>query len=126
MAIELFLVKLDYKTNSLGAGSMMLQLAVDPEHKTLNGRADGTILEGTQHAPHFTASGTGLFHSTGFGVITKIGTVKGQAVVSFSPPAIGSYLAPFSASFEVDNGWCGKGHFSVGTNTYECQVTMVN
>ena len=119
----LYLVKLNFKSGKVGGGSMTLQLAVDAVTGTLNGRGDGTIQEGTQHSPTFTSSASGHLHSTGFGKITKVGAVTGQAVVSFPPPAIGSYLAPFTASFGVDNEWSGTGKFSVGTNTYECSVT---
>ena len=119
----LYLVKLNYKTKGLGGASMTLQLAVDPRSININGRADGTFQQGTQHMPSFTASASGQIHGAGFGKITKIGGVTGQAVVSFAPPAIGSYLAPFSADFAVDNKWNGTGNFSVGTETYQCDVT---
>lgn len=118
----LYLVKLNYKSGKVGGGSMTLQLAVDAVTGALNGRADGTIQEGTQHAPTFTASASGHMHSAGFGKITKLGAVTGQAAVSFPPPAIGTYLAPFTATFGVDNEWTGTGKFSVGENTYECTV----
>lgn len=120
--VELFIVKLDYTSGVVGGGSMLMQLGVDPVRGTLNGRADGSIQEGTQHAPTFVASATGHVHSTGLGNVTKVGAVSGEAVVSFPPPAIGSYRAPFSASFAVDNQWVGTGKFSVGNDTYECRV----
>jgi len=119
----LYLVKLNFKTNNVGGASMTLQLAIDPMSIFINGRANGTFHQGTQHTPSFTASTSGQIHSTGFGNITKVGGVTGQAVVSFPPPAIGSYLAPFEADFAVDNEWNGTGSFSVGTDTYKCQVT---
>ena len=117
-----YLVKLEYKSGAAGGGSMTLQLAVDPMNNTLSGRADGTILEGTQHAPSFMANGSGHIHSTGIKEYTKVGAVSGQAMVTVPPPAIGSYLAPFTASFSVNDDWNGNGMFSVGTNTYECKV----
>lgn len=121
---ELFLVPLNYTSNVVGGGSMLLQLAVDAVVSTLNGRANGTIKEGTPHSPTFAASASGHMHSTGLGGITKVGAVSGEAVVSFPPPAIGSYRATFSASFAVDNEWGGTGKFSVGNDTYECRVTL--
>ena len=98
----------------------------DPVRNTLNGGASGTILEGTEHAPSFTASGTGHIHATGLGNITQVGAISGPAVVSFPPPLIGSYEAPFSASFAVDSTWKGTGKFSVGNDTYECQVERIS
>jgi hypothetical protein len=123
----LYLVKLDFrpKPGITGAGSMTLELTVDPMSGSMHGQAKGTILEGTQHAPRFTAIASGHMHSTGLGHVTKTGAVSGQAMVSAPPPAIGTYLAPFSASFAVDNDWNGTGKFSVGNDTYESQVTAV-
>ncbi|MEM9217830.1 MAG: DUF1842 domain-containing protein [Cyanobacteria bacterium P01_F01_bin.150] len=121
-----YLVSLKYTGEGLGSGSMTLQLAVDPSHNTLSGQADGTMLEGTQGPPKFKASVSGLMHSTGYDEITKIGSVNGQAiVVSAQPPLKGSYLAPFSASFAINNDWSGTGTFSVGSQTYECKVEKV-
>lgn len=119
----LYLVNLNFNSGIVGGGSMTLQLAVDPVTGSINGRANGSIQEGTQHSPTFTASASGHMHSTGLGDVTKVGAVSGQAVISFPPPAIGSYLAPFTASFAVDNNWSGSGKFSVGTDTYSSQVS---
>ncbi|MGR0481162.1 MAG: DUF1842 domain-containing protein [Candidatus Electronema sp. V4] len=123
---SLYLVKLDYrpKAGIVGAGSMTLQVSVEPVSSSINGQANGTILEGTQHAPRFTAIASGHMHSTGLGHVTKVGAVSGQAMVSVAPPAIGTYLAPFSASFAVDNDWNGTGKFSVGDYTYDSQVSI--
>ena len=122
----LYLVNLSFSSNNLGGGSMKLALTVDPVRNTLNGGASGTILEGTEHTPSFTASGTGHIHATGLGNITQVGAISGPAVVSFPPPLIGSYEAPFSASFAVDSTWKGTGKFSVGNDTYECQVERIS
>ncbi|MCF2857706.1 DUF1842 domain-containing protein [Pseudoalteromonas sp. SMS1] len=123
---SLYLVKLQFKSDNVGAGSMVLQLAVNPATGTLNGGAEGHILEGTQHSPSFTARASGHLHSTGYGGVTKVGAVTGQAVVSFPPPAIGSFEAPFTASFGVDNSWEGDGTFTVGEHTYPCKVSLLD
>lgn len=122
----LYLVTLSYNSGVVGGGSMKLQLAVDPVSGALNGRANGSIQEGTQHSPTFSSSASGHMHATGLDGVTKVGAVSGQAVVSFPPPAIGSYQAPFSASFAVDNNWNGDGSFTVGDNTYKCKVSSVS
>lgn len=121
----LYLVNLKFESEVLGGGSMILRLAVDPIHQTLSGQAQGTILKGTEHSPSFTASCNGTTHSTGFGDVVNVGAVRGQAAVSFAPPAIGTYLSPFSADFGVDKNWNGQGTFTVGDNTYECKVEKV-
>ena len=123
---SLYLVKLQFQSGVVGGGSMEIQFAVDPKTGSLNGRANGSIQEGTQHSPHFTASASGHMHATGYNDVTKVGALTGQAEVSFPPPAIGSYQSPFTASFGVDNQWNGKGSFSVGDNTYQCKVTLID
>lgn len=62
---------------------------------------------------------TGQVHAAGLGKITKLVTLQGSAVISFPPPAIGSYLAPFTAHFAVDNEWDGQGGWTLGTHTVE-------
>lgn len=121
----LYLVKLAYrpKAGIVGAASMTIELTADPVSSTIHGQANGTFLEGTQHPPRFTAITSGHMHSTGLGHVTKVGAVSGQAIVSVAPPGIGAYIAPFSASFAVDNDWNGTGKFSIGNDTYESQVT---
>jgi len=57
----------------------------------------------------------GQLRATGLGQYTKVVYLEGQAVISFPPPAIGSYLAPFSAHFAVDNSWDGTGGWSLGS-----------
>ncbi|WP_392344097.1 DUF1842 domain-containing protein [Pseudoalteromonas prydzensis] len=123
---SLYLVKLQFQSGVVGGGSMEIQFAVDPKTDALNGRANGHIQEGTQHSPQFTSSASGHMHATGYNDITKVGALTGQAVVSFPPPAIGSYQSPFTASFAVDNQWNGKGSFSVGENTYQCKVSLID
>lgn len=125
---SLYLVKLQFQSGVVGGGSMEIQFSVDAKTGALNGRANGSIQEGTQHSPQFkfTSSATGHMHATGYNDVTKVGALTGQAVVSFPPPAIGSYQSPFTASFAVDNNWNGKGSFSVGDNTYSCKVSLID
>lgn len=57
---------------------------------------------------------TGVMHSAGFGGITKLIALRGQAFISFPPPAIGSYIAPFNAAFATDNNFSGHGGWHLG------------
>ena len=125
--LGLYLVKLRFspKHGMVGAGDMELALAVRAATGALNGLATGTILQGTQSAPHFSATAAGSMHSTGLGNVTKVGGVSGSGAVSVAPPAIGTYLAPFHASFAVDNDWNGTGQFTVGAYTYQAVVEKV-
>lgn len=126
--VGLYLLKLNFNPAQgiVGAGLMTLALTVDASTGALHGQAQGTILEGTEHAPTFTAKVSGTMHSTGFGHTVKVGAVSGEAAVSLAPPAIGIYLAPFSASFSLDADWTGQGQFSIGTYSYPSQVTPAN
>ena len=122
----LYLLKLKFSAPQgiVGAGSMTLALTVEAATGTLHGQASGTILEGTQHPQTFTAKVSGAMHATGYGSIVKVGAVTGEAGVSVAPPAIGTFLAPFSASFGLDSNWSGKGQFSVGASTYQSEVSL--
>lgn len=126
--VGLYLLKLSFTPPAgiVGAGSMTLALTVDAPSGALHGQAQGTILEGTQHPQTFTAPVSGAMHSTGFGNIVRVGAVSGEAAVSVTPPAIGTYLAPFSASFSLDSNWSGQGQFSVGSNSYKSDVKQAD
>ncbi len=121
---QAYLLKLSFSTENEGGGSMTLDVVVNPQDGSLSGSADGHILEGTEFSPNFNAHVAGHMHSTGLGNVTKVGAVSGQAAVSFPPPAIGTYLAPMTASFAVDNEFNGTGAFSVGKDTYQCKVCL--
>lgn len=120
----LYLLKLAFvpKSGVTGAARMTLAVTVNVATGELHGQAHGTLLEGTQHPNTFSAPVSGVMHSTGFGKIVKVGSVLGQAAVSVTPPAIGTYLAPFSASFGLDSDWNGDGQFTVGIHTYPAEV----
>jgi hypothetical protein len=125
--VGLYLLNLRFTSKKVGAASMDLALTVNAVSGVIHGQAQGTLQAGTEHPPTFSADATGALHSTGFGPIVKIGAVKGEAFVSFPPPAIGSYLAPFIASFGLDAQGKGTGQFTVGGNTYtDCVVSIVS
>ena len=126
--VGLYLLKLSFTPPEgiVGAGSMTLALTVNASTDALHGQAQGTILEGTQDPQTFTAQVSGAMHSTGYGKIVKVGTVSGEASVSVTPPAIGTFLAPFSASFGLDSNWSGEGQFSVGSSSYKSDVKQAD
>lgn len=124
--VGLYLLNLSFDPIQVGAGSMTLALAVNAVTGTASGKATGTILAGTAHPPSFEAKVSGAVHATGFGQTVKVGGVSGEAIVSLPPPQIGSYLAHFSVSFALDANGTGKGTFSVGDHTYECDVNVLS
>jgi hypothetical protein len=98
--LGLYLLKLKFTPplGVVGAGSMTLALTVDAATGVLHGQAQGTILEGTESAPTFTAKVSGAMHSTGFGHIVRVGAVNGEAAVTLAPPApIFPHSLPVSA-----------------------------
>jgi hypothetical protein len=44
--------------------------------------------------------------------VTQVVALEGEYVQSFPPPAIGSYLAKFTAHMAIDNNWNGTGGFT--------------
>jgi len=70
---------------------------------------------------------TGSLRSTGFGQYTQVVSLTGSAVISFPPPAIGSYLAPFTAHFATDQHWNGVGGWTLGaTNVNDVPIKVQN
>ena len=114
----LYLVKLKAShPGLLGAPVLHLNLAVYASRGTVTGDAvisqSVTPTNGPIHIPQV----TGHIHHTGFGPDQQLISLSGQYVVSLPPPAIGSYLALFTAAFAVGANWVGKGTFTYGGNT---------
>ncbi|WP_442266692.1 DUF1842 domain-containing protein [Tenacibaculum sp. ZS6-P6] len=94
-----------------GAPIAQYSLVVSTEQETVSG-----IVEITQaiDSPTIKVNVAGRLRHTGYGNITQIIDLKGEYVVSMTPPAIGSYLEKFEAYLDVDNDWNGTGGFSFG------------
>ncbi|MFD2175007.1 DUF1842 domain-containing protein [Rhodobacter lacus] len=125
MSQDLQVVKLQFETGRVGAGSMLLQLAVNSELQTIDGTATGTILEGTQHPKKFSGRVNGVTHATGLGTHVRAGSLQGQVIVATEGGGASAYLAPFSAQFSVDANWNGTGEFRIADQMYDCQVTRM-
>ncbi|WP_043758304.1 DUF1842 domain-containing protein [Imhoffiella purpurea] len=123
METEFYLVKLDFRPEIAGAGSMTLQLAVNPKRGTLNGRAEGLMRLGILQGSHFSANASGNLYKTGLKSMTRVVGMEGRATVSVPPPETGCYLTTFKASFAIDDDWNGVGSFAAGANIYDCHVT---
>jgi hypothetical protein len=55
---------------------------------------------------------TGQIYQTGFGPNHQLVSLHGEFVYSVPPPAIGSFLAKFTAALTVDQAWNGFGGFN--------------
>ncbi|MBB5606120.1 MULTISPECIES: DUF1842 domain-containing protein [unclassified Janthinobacterium] len=60
---------------------------------------------------------SGQAHGLGLQHYTRAFTLSGEYTVSVPPPAIGTYLAKFTATFVTDNDWTGRGTFTYGDQT---------
>lgn len=126
--VGLYPVKLNVeKKGLLGAPDLKLSLVVYAPAGTVSGSAVITQAlappAGEIHIPEV----SGVIHHTGFGADQQLVALKGQYVVSVPPPAIGSYLAQFSAALVVDKSWTGKGTFTYGGHTIaDATVTPID
>jgi hypothetical protein len=113
--IGLYQLCLTAGTGKPGAPTLQLQLLVN----AATGRITGQGVQTQAIAPPGNqiniSNITGVMHSAGFGGITKLIALRGQAFISFPPPAIGSYIAPFEAAFATDNNFAGHGGWHLGT-----------
>lgn len=96
-----------------GAPIVHFSLVVVPNSNTVSG-----VVEITQAIDNKTiqVEVTGTLRQTGYGKITKIVNLKGQYLVSATPPAIGSYLQDFTAYLDIDDSWNGNGGFTYGNS----------
>ncbi|MDR6849869.1 MAG: DUF1842 domain-containing protein [Sphingomonas sp.] len=100
----------------VGAPTLHLSLLVNAVSGQIHGTAHITqSLPPPYGSIEFPVSG--VLHHTGFGHDTRLIALHGEYVVSVPPPAIGSYLAHFSAALAVDAEWNGVGTYTYGNHT---------
>ncbi|WP_448699158.1 DUF1842 domain-containing protein [Mucilaginibacter sp. AW1-3] len=107
------------KPGLLGAPVFNLKLLVYPAGQSVTGLVHISQSVTPQGAP-VVVNVHGTLHEMVFGAqVTKVITLSGQYVVSFPPPAIGSYLANFSATlvFNQKDAWTGVSNFAWGHQT---------
>lgn len=97
-----------------GAPVMHFSLVVVPSQNSVNGTVHITQSIAPPNSDIVIRNVHGSIRATGYGKVTKIVYLEGEYVVSVPPPAIGSYLAHFSASMAIDDNWNGTGSFSYG------------
>ncbi|TPG46987.1 DUF1842 domain-containing protein [Sphingomonas glacialis] len=118
-AVGLYQVKLLVQVGDghlAGAPTLELALLVNAPTGHITGTAHITqALPPPYGSIEFPVSG--VLHHTGFGHDTKLVALTGEYVVSVPPPAIGSYLAHFSAALALDGAWNGVGSYAYGNHT---------
>jgi len=101
-----------------GAPIMHFSLVVVPSANTVSGTVE--ITQAIAHSGDIIIKNVkGVIRSTGYGNITKVVSLEGQYVQSVPPPAIGSFLANFSAHMAIDDNWDGKGGFTYANHDVE-------
>lgn len=110
----------------VGSPTLNLTVGVNAASGQVEGTAEITQALAPPHnkivIPHL----TGTVHHTGFGADTLLVSLQGEYPVSFPPPAIGMYLAHFTAAFAVDKAWNGRGTYTYDRRTVpNCTVKNV-
>lgn len=102
-----------------GAPLLHFQLLVNAATGAITGQAEQTQAVAGPASSITIPNVTGILHHTGLGKVTQVVALKGEAVITVPPPAIGAYLAPFNASFAIDNRWNGVGGWTLGNTKVE-------
>ncbi|MFZ5747241.1 MAG: DUF1842 domain-containing protein [Pseudomonadota bacterium] len=125
--IGLYPVKLSLAGEMPGAPSLELDLLVTAPTGKVNGTARITQALPPPYGEIFIPDVTGQINHTGFGKDTMLVGLHGDYTVSVPPPAIGTYLAHFTAALAVDASWNGTGTYSYGKTTIaNAKVTNVS
>lgn len=102
-----------------GAPIMHYSLVVVPATGAVTGTVEITQAIPPPYGQIVVPNVQGVIRKTGLGTVTQIVALQGQFIVSVPPPAIGSYLAQFSAHLAIDNAWEGRGGFSYANHVVE-------
>lgn len=123
-----YVVKLFIERPGLvGAPALSLNLGVDAASGKVTGVGEITQALPPPYGEITIHQITGEIFQTGFGEDNRLVHLNGQYLVSVPPPAIGTYLAQFSAALAVDASWNGSGSFQYGASTVAgCTVTNVS
>lgn len=109
-ANKLGLYQLDLVAGNEGVpGAPILKLSLLVNASTGEVSGQGRIDQAVESGSVPISNIKGQLRSTGYGEYTKVLALQGEGFVSFPPPAIGSYLAPFTAHFSLKSDWNGTG-----------------
>jgi hypothetical protein len=118
-AVGLYRLCLSATTGLAGAPTLHLSLLVDAPSGRVTGQGSVTQALAPPYGNVPISNITGQIHGAGIPPVTKLMGLKGEAFISFPPPAIGSYLEPFTATFAVDNNWTGQAGWTLGNKKAE-------
>jgi hypothetical protein len=120
----LYLVQLTIDNPGLlGSPVLTLDLAVNAATGQVNGSGEISQSVTPQSPPYHLGQVTGHVFHTGFQNDTLLVHLTGEYLYSVPPPAIGTFVGPFSAGLAVDRSWTGKGSYSYGRHQVaQCRV----
>jgi hypothetical protein len=93
-----------------GAPIVELALTVQAASGHVSGIAE--VIQAVPHGGHYRFPVTGQIYQTGFGPNHQLVSLNGEFIYSVAPPAIGSFIAKFTAALSVDQQWNGHGGFN--------------
>ncbi len=102
-----------------GAPIMHFSLVVVPGANSVSGTVEITQAIAPPNGNIVIRNVHGTIRATGFGTVTQVVALEGEYIQSVPPPAIGTWISPFSAHMAIDNNWNGKGGFTYGHNDVE-------
>jgi hypothetical protein len=113
--VGLYLVNATAGTGNPGAPTLHLSLLVNAVTGAVTGQ--GLQTQAVQPPGNNIPINdiTGEVRYTGLGKFTKIVALRGNGYVTLPPPAIGTFLEPFTAHFAIDNAWTGTGGWTMGS-----------
>lgn len=97
-----------------GAPLLHLALIYNAESGAVSGEAMITSAVMPFHDRILVRHCHGEVHGLGLGAATRVLSVQGEFLQSLPPPAIGSFVEKFSATFVTDHYWKGHGSFEFG------------
>lgn len=110
-----------------GAPILHLTLGVNASTGEVAGTAEITQALPPPYGSTVIPQVAGRIFQTDFGDNKLLVHVTGQYLVSVPPPAIGTYLADFSAALAVDKSWDGRGSFAYNRHVIaDCAVKNVS
>ena len=135
--LGLYRLCLEAKQSSMnGAPTLRLSLLVDAVRGTVTGQGVATGAEyGVTDPPeqaHPIANITGTIHNVPSSParLTQLMSLKGDSFVTLPPPAIGTIMIPFTASFAMDGAFDGNGGWSIGGEKVEdatiCKISCTS
>lgn len=117
--IGAYLTKGTIGTDAPGAPTLQYSLVVVPSANSVSGTVVITQAIAGPLGRIVFPNVKGVIRKTGFGNVTQIVALEGEAVVCVPPPGIGCYLMQLSAHMAIDNSWHGTGGFTYGDRTVE-------